>query len=257
MQGFRTHCIAGIPEKLNVSTNKNVTPISIPTTLDLKKARRFAAKKRISAACSECRRVKRKCGELRPCDRCISLSLSRSCDATQIEEDRLVRIVERPVPYAMNTMHFRRNVPFPDGHLRHQWASIIIRSFWEIGFKYSSFMEIFNSVPATLSASIMNMLRAVNQSSQSRAKQLGSASSFQSSFRADSVILFLANTDSSLVQPDRSHDPARGQGGACLGCRLGHGSGFGGNAADGGPLGGGRRPWISAGWWFGLPSGCG
>jgi hypothetical protein len=171
---FRKACVSGIAEVQSPGSSgpENSSRQSQPSTLDLKKARRLATKKRVStaASCSECRRGKRKCGELRPCERCIALGREKRCYSP---ENVPSLAVERPIVYSISLLDFRSDSPFPDGHLRHKWSSSIIRSFWSIGYKYSSFVDIFNNVPPAMSSSIANMLSTVAHNLQSRANPTG------------------------------------------------------------------------------------
>ena len=167
MQSFRQICASGIAETLTLPSS------SAPSTLDLKKARRLALRKQNSSACNECRRVKRKCGDVRPCGRCLSLGISKSCDI--VEAKNVLRYVERPLKYSVTTLHFGHSLPFPSEQLKYHWSSAIIRPFWEGGFKYSSFVEIYNSVPSSMSSSIVNLLGAVARILQSRANQCGTS----------------------------------------------------------------------------------
>ena len=170
---YRMACVSGIaeitPQTPGSSVHGNSSRHSQPSTLDLKKARRLATKKRITtyaASCTECRRGKRKCGEFRPCERCIAMGREKTCYSP---ENIPAFDVERPIVYSVSLLDFRSDSPFPDGHLRHKWSSSIIRSFWSIGYKYSSFVDIFNSVPPAMSSSFANMLSSVALNLQARA----------------------------------------------------------------------------------------
>ena len=229
----RRICASGIAETLGQnevgrSVNKTLRADSAPSSLDLKKARRLALKKRISYACNECKRVKRKCGELRPCGRCISLGLNQSCDAPQGDADPQSHNVERPIAYNVTALHFRRSAPFPDGHLKYQWSSTIIRSFWEIGYKYSAFVEMFNALPSNLSSSIVNMLGTIAplQCGSALPCRVAASFAFIPSSRADR-------------RPPMPQPPLRQPRDPLAGGRRGRLKAEGADAAGGEPMGGG------------------
>ena len=168
IQNGRVVCHSGISEPFLHGNPSTFVPeqhsSSAPSTQDLKKARRLATKKRFSLSCTECKRVKRKCGDKRPCDRCISLRLDQSC--TEVFTEYSCAIIDRPINFCTTSMHFQRSIMPPQDTLKHQWSSSIIRQVWEIGYKYSAFVEVFNAVPATLSASIATLIDALAQRSK-------------------------------------------------------------------------------------------
>ncbi len=51
----------------------------VPTTLDLRKARRIARRSRVSLACVSCNTSRKKCNEYRPCVRCKKIGKADSC----------------------------------------------------------------------------------------------------------------------------------------------------------------------------------
>ena len=147
MDGARKICILGMAE----STVERI-PVhhKLPSTLDLKKARRFASKK--LASCSNCKHPVRG-----TCTRCAVPGASGSSrDAGGIPKPN----VDRPVLFSVSTVNFASEAPFPEMELRNPWSSDIIRSFWSQGFKPSSYADIFNSLPPALSSSMFRMLQA-------------------------------------------------------------------------------------------------
>ena len=54
----------------------------VPSSLDLRKARRLASRKRISSACVSCSSSRTKCDGFRPCKRCLRLGREQTCTPT-------------------------------------------------------------------------------------------------------------------------------------------------------------------------------
>ena len=168
----RTVCLSGILEafpgcQMHAAPDNGQFPSCLPSTSDLKKARRLASKKRIKVICSECRRIKRQCGDSRICDHCISLGVAMSDDPHHLERGA----IDRPIKFGITFLRFRGSTAYPQGSLKYQWSSSIIRSVWEIGYKFSSFENIFNSMPTTLSLSLANLLETVATKSQATSNQ--------------------------------------------------------------------------------------
>lgn len=174
MANHRKICLSGIAEphlqSLHFDLDKATSTCqkSIPSTKDLKRVRRFASKKQFSSVCEECRRVKRKCDENRPCNRCIASGLSLACDLKKSVDLMSTTGVDRPINFCVASVYFHQSKEYPQGNLKYHWSSSIIRPVWEIGYKYSSFVDIFNAVPETMSNAISNLLSAVAQQMQPR-----------------------------------------------------------------------------------------
>jgi hypothetical protein len=165
----RTICLSGIPETIPGQPTLNSGVSCVPSTIDLRKARRLASKKRILVFCSECKRRKRLGGDVGThCPRCISLRETQFNAYNCAEPHSDFGAINRPIKFGVSSLRFRRSTAFPQGSLKYQWSSSIIRPVWEIGHKYSSFETIFNAMPATLSHSIAGLLEAVAIRSQTR-----------------------------------------------------------------------------------------
>ena len=120
----------------------------LPTTTNLKQIRRLAAKNRASRSCVACKKIKRKCGDYRPCPRCIANGLARTCASG---------VVEMPIPFSVNAVAFEQSA-FPDIRLKNQWSFQPIRAFYSTGYKLSSYINIFECVPDDMSCAITNLL---------------------------------------------------------------------------------------------------
>ena len=214
----RRICQSGIAETLpgHGQHNADSKGSSIaPSSIDLKKARRVASKKRTSLACNLCKSVKRKCGYARPCNRCISLGLSQSCDIDYNSMDFTCAVVDRPIEFSVSAMHFRNSTAFPQGNLKYHWTSNMIRPVWEIGYKYSEFADIYNAIPETMSAAIANLLSTfaqevpssrVNQTRNDRKTCLSSCSKYP---HCGLLLQATTCTWAFAPSPNRRRDPQR------------------------------------------------
>ncbi len=157
----RKVCISGISENYSVSDLSSALN-SLPSTMDLKKARRIASKPNPIAstftACANCKRIKRKCGDLRPCDRCVANGKSVEC--TQNESSAQI---ERPISFGMAAVNFNFDHPWPGSvQLRHQWSSQSIRAFWSMGYSLSSLRKLFDAIPPPMAASMEKLFAALH-----------------------------------------------------------------------------------------------
>ena len=141
----------------------NKGPSSAPSSKNLRKVRRLASRKRIFLTCENCKRVKRKCEDVRPCTRCVTSGLSPTCDIKYSSLDFICAAVDRPIEFCVSSMLFRKRVEYPQGNLKYHWSSSIIRPVWEIGHKYSNFSDIFNAIPVSMATAIANLLCTVGQ----------------------------------------------------------------------------------------------
>ncbi len=96
--------------------SRRIVPISlqvVPTTLDLRKARRVASKVRASKACSFCSSSRTKCTLSRPCDRCQKIGKADACAA------------EAQVPCRFRLLFKFVHMWF-SCFFRHQWSGLSI-----------------------------------------------------------------------------------------------------------------------------------
>ena len=149
--------VSGIVESM---TSKQ-TPTSnlLPTATDLRKARRIAAKLGSLLPCSECKRSRRKCGDTRPCERCIALGQSSLCVST-IEN---VGRIERPIDVSVPFLKIQPSLSFPPTHVNHQWAAQTVRAFWSTGYRDTSYLSVFNSLPHSMSIAMDNLLACLER----------------------------------------------------------------------------------------------
>jgi hypothetical protein len=155
----RRFCKSGIVEAIQASQSPNSRDF-LPTTLDLKKARRLASKSRSPAACIHCKRIKGKFGGIAACD-----CFEKDEWVIQSEEKLLGCAepdfeIERPIPFGVNFMQFNGDSPWPKFQLKHQWSSHTVRGFWATGYKLSSLQDLFEAIPPPLSAAMENMFLA-------------------------------------------------------------------------------------------------
>jgi hypothetical protein len=155
----RRFCKSGIVEAIQASHTLNSRDF-LPTTLDLKKARRLASKSRSPAICIYCKRIKGKFGGIASCD-CFERD-----EWDMQSEERLSGYsehdleIERPLPFGVSLIQFTGDSPWPEFRLKHQWSSITVRGFWATGFKLSSLHDLFGAIPPPLSAAMENMFLA-------------------------------------------------------------------------------------------------
>jgi nucleotidyltransferase/DNA polymerase involved in DNA repair len=154
--------------------------ISLPTTKDLKRIRRLAKKSRASLACEACKKIRRRCGDYRPCPRCISNGMEASC-ASELKADiQHISRAERPIPYSVMSIDFRNESAFPASLLKHSWSQHLIQPMWSFGFRFSSYSNIYNSIPPKMSvamqslfSSLKTIMQISTQNSSSEAKRFG------------------------------------------------------------------------------------
>ena len=156
----RKVCISGIAENYSV-----VVPDSsfnaLPSTMDLKKARRIASRSNAMvstiSACANCKRIKRKCGDLRPCERCVATGKSAECSAEPSTQ------IERPITFGVAAVDFNFDHPWPGSvQLKHQWSSQTIRAFWSMGYSLSSLRKLFDAIPPPMAAAMENMFATLH-----------------------------------------------------------------------------------------------
>jgi hypothetical protein len=157
----RKVCISGISENFSVS-EPGSTFNALPSTMDLKKARRIASKPNPTAstfsACANCKRIKRKCGDLRPCDRCVATGKSADCAQNESSAQ-----IERPISFGVAAVNFTFDHPWPGSvQLRHQWSSQTIRAFWSMGYSLSSLRKLFDAIPPPMAASMEKMFATLH-----------------------------------------------------------------------------------------------
>jgi hypothetical protein len=145
--------------------------ISLPTTKDLKRIRRLAKKSRAS---------RRRCGDYRPCPRCISNGMEASCESELKADIQHISRAERPIPYSVMSIDFRKESAFPASLLKHSWSQHLIQPMWSFGFRFSSYSNIYNSIPPKMSvamqslfSSLQTIMRISSQNSSSEAKRFG------------------------------------------------------------------------------------
>lgn len=135
--------------------------ISLPTTKDLKRARRLAKKTRASVACEACKKIKRRCGDYRPCPRCIANGIEQSCVIEPRPEMQQISRAERPISYDVTSIDFGKEPAFPKNHLKHEWSSQLIQPMWSFGFRFSSYSNIYNAIPQPMSNSMESLFSSL------------------------------------------------------------------------------------------------
>ena len=158
-----TLCISGIAESpsLPLTRYSNI----VPSTMDLKKARRLAAKSSTLTPCHKCKQIKLRCDGARPCAYCLSISRADSCTT-----DSSDRSVERPLPYSITTMEIRMDSPWPNANIRYQWSSQTIRGLWSMGYRLSSLANLFDAIPPHLASALECMFSVLERIGRERSK---------------------------------------------------------------------------------------
>lgn len=127
-----------------------------------KRPRKLAMKGRANAACARCRVNKRKCVDYRPCPRCSSAGLSESCTKD------LDGSVEKPFPFSVPPYDIRRQGCSVDVQLEYQWSFQTVRNVWTMGYKFSTFVGIFNAIPPSMSSALARLMVSVEHILHSR-----------------------------------------------------------------------------------------
>jgi hypothetical protein len=130
----------------------------LPSATDLRKARRLAARLGSQSSCNECKRARRKCGDTRPCDRCIAIGQSNLC----VSGDTKGKI-ERPLGFSISILETQPLRSLPPIHIKHRWAAQTVLAFWSTGYKDSSYLSMFNNLPQTMSIAMDNLLTSLER----------------------------------------------------------------------------------------------
>jgi hypothetical protein len=128
-------------------------PATVPSTHNLSAARRSAIRMgRAFAACIPCKRIKQKCGDIRPCARCKRLRREDEC-LQNLEDSENSRIIERPVQFGSHSLDISRSSPpIPSAAvLKYAWSYRVALIYWHSGINYDILANIFNSIPDELS----------------------------------------------------------------------------------------------------------
>ncbi len=134
--------IAEFAELFHVQT-ADVEKISQPSTLVLKKARRFATKKKPYASKG-----------ISPCTAAVAVQVQGGIKYREM-------CIERPVS-SSTSLNMTKPRNWPDFTAKHQWEVRSIRTFWTSGYKLSDLQTIFDAVPSPLYASIAKMFVCID-----------------------------------------------------------------------------------------------
>jgi hypothetical protein len=95
-----------------------------------------------SQTCTECKRIKKICEGFRPCSNCVTTGQIDLCFPNRADQN-----VERPISFMVTTLDFGLDTPWLNAQIRYKWCSQTIRSFWSSGYKLSSLIGLFDSIP--------------------------------------------------------------------------------------------------------------
>jgi hypothetical protein len=128
----------------------------------------FNDARRASHACEPCKRIKQKCGDLRPCPRCVRNGRQDACISDQGSDQ-----IERPLPWgAHNSILFHTSRPFPIIKPKHQWACKTIYKIWAAGYQVHGLVKILDSLSPKLACASARALEMLQGSSNVKLNQL-------------------------------------------------------------------------------------
>lgn len=153
----RKICKSGIAEDAAPSHTGSSRSL-LPTTLDLKKARRLALKSKPPSTCIRCKRIKSKSAGIKACE-CPNIQ-----EVNDQVQDTLISLqIERPIHFGVSSLQILSPSPWPEMHSRHEWSSHTIRGFWSSGYKISSLQHLFSSIPPPMSAAMEAMFLSLER----------------------------------------------------------------------------------------------
>jgi hypothetical protein len=120
-------------------------------------------------ACLPCKKMKQKCGDIRPCPRCVRNGRADACVSGQ--DDMLV---ERPLSWTTHFIHFQGQRPFPVIKPKLQWARKTIFKIWAAGYEVHGLERILDSLPPKLAFSAANALEMLQTKSNQHTYSLAS-----------------------------------------------------------------------------------
>ena len=133
-----------------------------PSTDALQRSRRIAARLRAASACPPCKRIKQKCGDMRPCARCKRLAREEDCVPQDIQD---IQEIEPPFAYPLHYFDLRVDANPPRNLiLRYDWSLRTVMIYWHSGYSCNLVSNIFNSMPEQLSS----LMGSVSMSLQRR-----------------------------------------------------------------------------------------
>ena len=151
-------CISGI-EETNFESQQSQIQKRLPTSAQLRKYRRIATKTRASVACTSCKQDKRRCGDSRPCPRCVATGQEKICIITTDTTE-----IEFPLPFSMNFMSFANDAKvFPDALHKHHWSYQMVRAFFSTGYKFSAMNKIFQAIPNEMACALEQLAASMEQ----------------------------------------------------------------------------------------------
>ena len=152
--------VSGIAESMQ-SKHTSVANF-LPTATDLRKARRLAAKLGTSTACRECKKSKRRREDAHLCE-CCGVK-SRGDTHSPDTGEKIVewsRKIERPLEFTICSLELLSGPQFPPLHTKYRWSAHAVRAFWLTGYKSSSCLGVFNSMPPVMSIAVDNLLTSM------------------------------------------------------------------------------------------------
>ena len=133
-----------------------------PSTGELRRARRSATRNKTLTACDACRISRRKCGDSRPCPRCIRRRI-RCTESTSFSETLIERPLWHPpsldIQPSLTPVSVSSNMLSPPRWYTRYEAQLNLT----FGMKLSSLREMFESVPQKLQSALTDLIQLSSQ----------------------------------------------------------------------------------------------
>ena len=152
-------------------------------THDLVRFCHFSQGRRASHACIPCKRMKQKCGDIRPCPRCVRNGRENAC----VSETDSEELVERPLTWATHFIYFQNQKSFPAIKPKHLWACKTIYKIWAAGYQVDGLVKILDSLSPRLAFASARALEILQRKSNQRVNRLAAISNEDPNSNSDSL----------------------------------------------------------------------